>query len=206
MTPAKQWNEKVWAMTTVLRGEASASAVAEQLGVSEQTISSWRKMFIEAGVAALEPADTRVVLEREAAQAEEIRTLAAALRLAELELSVWRINAEIHVPFETLEELRVGAGVTVPRFTKLLGVSRRVYLDKLRAAAHATPAPVDEPVGVASEVGGPADEDRALVAKCSAVWPAFGPRQIWALLQAEGQDISEDRVEAAMDRDVAVSV
>ncbi len=85
--------EKVRVVLAVLAGELTTAAVARQAKVSEQSISNWKRQFIETGRAAL-TAGSGKPTSREQQLEAEVADLTTALGEAAVELRVWKKSAE----------------------------------------------------------------------------------------------------------------
>lgn len=87
--PVRSPDEKLQAVLTVLKGEASIRETARRVGVSETTIGNWRNQFLEGGRTALASGgkgpDTHV--ERLEAEVDDLKI---ALGEAAAELRAWR--------------------------------------------------------------------------------------------------------------------
>lgn len=92
--PVMPADAKVLIVLGVLRGEMSAAQAARQHGVSGQTISVWKKQFIEGGRAALAGA-LRTPSEDERELRCEIERLKIALGEAHLRLR-WQAHGDAH--------------------------------------------------------------------------------------------------------------
>jgi transposase len=90
--PVTTVDNKVQIVLSVLTGEVSGAEAARRIGVSGQTISTWRKQFLDGGRAALagDPPDT---LHDVHALREEAEQLKAALGEACLEIRRLRLAA-----------------------------------------------------------------------------------------------------------------
>jgi transposase len=81
--------EKMRVVLSVLRGEASTAEAGRRAGVSEQTVSNWKRAFLESGRAGLETGRSRRS-SRELELEAENEELKAALGEAHVELRVWK--------------------------------------------------------------------------------------------------------------------
>jgi transposase len=94
-------DEKLRIVLAVLKGELSAAEAGRRHGVSEQTISNWRRAFLDAGRAGLATNKDRRHNSREAALEAEIEDLKAALGEAHVQLRVWKRSADLLPPSRT---------------------------------------------------------------------------------------------------------
>lgn len=88
--PVKSADEKLQAVLTVLKGEASIKETARRVGVSETTITNWRNRFLEGGRTALAVggrAGPDAHVERLEAEVDDLKV---ALGEATAELRAWR--------------------------------------------------------------------------------------------------------------------
>ena len=88
----KSPEEKLRVVLSVLRGEQSAVDAGRRVGVSEQTVHNWKKLFLDSGRDGL--AQGR---RRRSARESENEELKAALGEAHVHLRVWKRGAE-HLP------------------------------------------------------------------------------------------------------------
>jgi transposase len=77
----------------VLAGEFTTAAAARQAKVSEQSISNWKRQFVETGRAGL-AAGTGKPSTREQQLEAQVADLTSALGEAAVELRVWKKSAE----------------------------------------------------------------------------------------------------------------
>ncbi len=92
--PVYSIDEKFRLVLAVLSGELSIAEAARKGKASEQSISTWKRQFLESGKAGLASSGPAVPSQRERALAEENEELKAALGEAHVELRVWRKSAE----------------------------------------------------------------------------------------------------------------
>ncbi len=85
--------EKVRVVLAVLAGELTTAAAARQAKVSEQSISNWKRQFIETGRAGLAVGSGKPT-SRELQLEAEVADLTTALGEAAVELRVWKKSAE----------------------------------------------------------------------------------------------------------------
>jgi transposase len=95
--PAEQ---KIRIVLSILAGEMTTSEAARQFKVSEQSIGTWKRQFLEAGRAGLAPNAAKGD-GREAQLEREVEELKAALGEATVELRVWKKSAEYLAPSRT---------------------------------------------------------------------------------------------------------
>ena len=99
--PSKKTPEqKLQIVLSVLRGEATATEAGRRAGVSEQSISNWKRTFLESGHEGLAQGHKRRS-SRETELEAENKELKAALGEAHVQLRVWRKGAEYLPPFPT---------------------------------------------------------------------------------------------------------
>ncbi len=85
--------DKFRLVLAVIGGEMSVAEAARRGKASEQSISIWKRQFLEGGKAGLVAA-SRGVHPRERMLLEEVEELKAALGEAHVELRVWKRSAE----------------------------------------------------------------------------------------------------------------
>ena len=86
--------DKARLVLAVISGEMSMAEAARRGKASEQSISTWKRQFLEGGKAGLVEGGKPGLNARERALAEEIEELKAALGEAHVELRVWKKSAE----------------------------------------------------------------------------------------------------------------
>ena len=91
--PALPVEEKVRVVLAVLAGELTVAQAARQSKVSEQSVSNWKRQFIETGRAGLAAGSGRAS-SREQQLDAEVADLTSALGEAAVELRVWKKSAE----------------------------------------------------------------------------------------------------------------
>ncbi|MEV0143896.1 MULTISPECIES: helix-turn-helix domain-containing protein [unclassified Nonomuraea] len=91
--PAIPVDEKVRIVLSILAGEMTVAQAARRARVSEQSIGTWKRQFIENGRAGLVAKNSRTP-SREAQLEAEIEELKTALGEAHVELRVWKKSAE----------------------------------------------------------------------------------------------------------------
>jgi transposase len=95
--PAEQ---KTRIVLSILAGEITIVEAARQYKVSEQSVGTWKRQFLEAGRAGLAGSTSRAS-SREAQLERENEELKAALGEAAVELRVWKKSAEYLPPSRT---------------------------------------------------------------------------------------------------------
>lgn len=95
--PAKQ---KTRIVLSILAGEITIAEAARQYKVSEQSVGTWKRQFLEAGRAGLSTAAAKNS-SREVQLERENEELKAALGEATVELRVWKKSAEYLPPSRT---------------------------------------------------------------------------------------------------------
>ena len=86
--------DKYRLVVAVISGEMSVAEAARRGKASEQSISTWKRQFLEGGKAGLAEGGKPGVNPRERALLEENEQLKAALGEADVELRVWKKSAE----------------------------------------------------------------------------------------------------------------
>jgi transposase len=86
--------EKYRLVLAVISGEMSVAEAARRGKASEQSISTWKRQFLEGGKAGLVASGPLQPSQRERALAEENEELKAALGETHVELRVWKRSAE----------------------------------------------------------------------------------------------------------------
>ncbi|MHB8696246.1 MAG: transposase [Solirubrobacteraceae bacterium] len=86
--------EKIRLVLSVISGEMSTAEAARRGKASEQSISTWKRQFLEGGKAGLDANVSLQPSQRERALADENEQLKAALGEAHVELRVWKKSAE----------------------------------------------------------------------------------------------------------------
>lgn len=79
---------KLQAVMSVLKGELSAKAAGDRVGVSEQAVGNWKRQFLEAGAAGIEQGKRQSKSQREAQLEAEVEELKTALGETVAELRV----------------------------------------------------------------------------------------------------------------------
>lgn len=91
--PAMPVDDKVRVVLAILAGELTVAEAARRAKVSEQSVSVWKRQFIEHGRAGLASGRSRAST-REAQLEAEVEDLKTALGEAHVELRVWKRSAE----------------------------------------------------------------------------------------------------------------
>jgi transposase len=86
--------DKYRLVLAVVSGELSIVEAARRGKASEQSISAWKRQFLEGGKAGLAANGSLQPNQRERALADENEELKAALGEAHVELRVWKKSAE----------------------------------------------------------------------------------------------------------------
>jgi len=86
--------DKFRLVLAVISGEMTSAEAARRGRASEQSISTWKRQFLESGKAGLAENGGVGPSQRERALAEENEELKAALGEAHVELRVWKKSAE----------------------------------------------------------------------------------------------------------------
>ena len=85
--------EKVRIVLSILAGEITVAEAARRAKVSEQSVGTWKRQFLEAGKAGLS-AGRSGASSREQQLEAEVADLTQALSEAAVELRVWKKSAE----------------------------------------------------------------------------------------------------------------
>jgi transposase len=86
--------DKFRLVLSVIAGEMSNAEAARRGKVSEQSISNWKRLFLESGKAGLAEGGKAGPNARERRLLDEVEDLKAALGEAHVELRVWKKSAE----------------------------------------------------------------------------------------------------------------
>lgn len=95
--PAVSPEEKSRLVLSILSGEMTVAEAARRAKVSEQSMSKWKRQFIEAGRQAVAAGGTPGPNARERRLLDELEEVKAALGEAHVELRVWKKAAD-HLP------------------------------------------------------------------------------------------------------------
>jgi len=94
--------QKLRIVLSILAGEVTVAEAARQNSVSEQSVGTWKRQFLDSGRAGLSGAAGKSgPSSREAALERENEELKAALGEATVELRVWKKSAEYLAPSRT---------------------------------------------------------------------------------------------------------
>jgi len=91
--PAFPAEEKTRIVLSILAGEMTVAEAARRAKVSEQSVGTWKRQFLEAGRTGL-AAGKAGPSTREAQLEAEVADLTAALGEAAVEIRVWKKSAE----------------------------------------------------------------------------------------------------------------
>lgn len=91
--PALPAAEKQRIVLSILAGEMTVAAAARQAKVSEQSVGTWKRQFLEAGAAGLASGAGKPSTREQQLEAE-VADLTSALGEAAVELRVWKKSAE----------------------------------------------------------------------------------------------------------------
>jgi transposase len=92
--PALPVEDKIRFVLSILAGEMTIAEAARRAKVSEQSVSAWKKQFIDHGRVGLAAGGPSRSAGREDQLLAEIEELKAALGEAHVELRVWKRSAE----------------------------------------------------------------------------------------------------------------
>ena len=95
--PVFSLEDKVRLVLAVISGEMTTAEAARRGVASEQSISNWKRRFLEGGKAGLADGGPSAPNARERALAAENEELKAALGEAHVELRVWKKSAEFRL-------------------------------------------------------------------------------------------------------------
>ena len=96
----KSADQKLQIVLSVLRGEATAAEASRRAGVSEQSVHSWKRTFLDSGRDGLAQGQRRRS-SRELELEAENEELKAALGEAHVQMRVWKKGAEYLPPSRT---------------------------------------------------------------------------------------------------------
>lgn len=91
--PVLPAEEKVRIVLSILAGELSVAEAARRAKVSEQSVGTWKRQFLEGGRAGLSAATSRSSSREQQLEAE-VADLTQALGEAAVEIQVWKKSAE----------------------------------------------------------------------------------------------------------------
>jgi transposase len=92
--PAVPAEEKTRIVLSILAGELTVAEAARRAKVSEQSVGTWKRQFLESGKAGLTAAGRSGPSTREQQLEAEVADLTQALGEAAVELRVWKKSAE----------------------------------------------------------------------------------------------------------------
>ena len=92
--PVFSVEDKFRLVLSVISGEMTTAEAARRGKASEQSISTWKRQFLEGGKEGLADSGRLQPSQRERALVEENEELKAALGEAHVELRVWKKSAE----------------------------------------------------------------------------------------------------------------
>lgn len=99
--PAVPADEKTRLVLAILAGEVTTAEAARRAKVSEQSVSNWKRQFLEAGRAGVEAGGRPGPNSREQRLLDELEEVKAALGEAHVELRVWKKAADRLPPSRT---------------------------------------------------------------------------------------------------------
>jgi transposase len=99
--PAVTPEEKSRLVLSILAGELTVAEAARRAKVSEQSMSNWKRQFIEAGRQGVAAGGKAGPNTRERQLLSELEEVKAALGEAAVELRVWKRSAEYLPPSRT---------------------------------------------------------------------------------------------------------
>ena len=86
--------DKARIVLSILAGEVTVAEAARRAKVSEQSVGTWKRRFLEAGKRGLAPGGCSRPSSREEQLAAQVEDLTSALGEAHVELRVWKKPAE----------------------------------------------------------------------------------------------------------------
>lgn len=92
--PVFALEDKFRLVLAVISGEMTTGEAARRGKTSEQSITNWKRQFLEGGKAGLVEGGKPGIDSRERRLVEEVEELKAALGEAHIELRVWKKSAE----------------------------------------------------------------------------------------------------------------
>jgi transposase len=92
--PVMPVEDKIRIVLSVLSGEMTVAEAARRTKVSEQSVGTWKKLFLEGGRSGLSAGANSRSSSREEQLEAEIEELTTALGEAHVQLRVWKKSAE----------------------------------------------------------------------------------------------------------------
>jgi transposase len=89
--------DKVRIVLSVLAGEVTVAEAARRAKVSEQSVGTWKRQFLEAGKLGLAAGGSSRPSSREEQLVAQVEDLTTALGEAHVELRVWKKSAELEI-------------------------------------------------------------------------------------------------------------
>ena len=179
--------KKLRIVLSVLKGEISIAEAARREKVSEQAIGNWKRQFLEGGRAGIEAGKSKPTSREQQLEAE-VAELTQALGEAAVEI---RVRNEERGgspgPFQDLEVIRVGAGMSTVRFCRVIDMPERTWRRWQAKAKRAEPPKGRWPQPVRQAA-------RPLVNKHALAKPEWGHRKIWAMTRHDGHKVSQATV------------
>jgi transposase-like protein len=193
--PIKPVDDKLRIVLAVLPGEVSVKEGARRERVSETSIAAWRDQFLDGGRAALAAGARHRPGAREAELQAQVEELTSALGEAQVGLRVGRKRGGGRPGLEGLGVIRAEAGLSVAGCCALLGMPRASWYRWRAAVAGgaARPGKGPWPAPVVGRI-------EPLAARHAERWAAWGHRQVWGLLTADGVAASPSSGRRAMAR------
>ena len=99
--PAVPPEEKARLVLAILAGEMTIAEAARRAKVSEQSVSNWKRLFLESGRQGLAQGGKPGPNSRERQLQSELEEVKAALGEAHVQLRVWKRSAEFLPPSKT---------------------------------------------------------------------------------------------------------
>ena len=99
--PAVPPEEKARLVLEILAGEMTIAEAARRAKVSEQSVSNWKRLFLESGRQGLAQGGKPGPNSRERQLQSELEEVKAALGEAHVQLRVWKRSAEFLPPSKT---------------------------------------------------------------------------------------------------------
>ena len=99
--PAVPPEEKARLVLAILAGEMTTAEAARKAKVSEQSVSNWKRLFLESGRQGLAQGGKPGLNSRQRQLSSELEEVKAALGEAHVELRVWKKAADYLPPSKT---------------------------------------------------------------------------------------------------------